>query len=420
MFDPPDGLLEELRGAGRVESSGSFTVDRERAAALLARLRFQSPYEYVLKLVQHAVAGGAGQVWVAVFGGGMVWVWYDRAVLAEADLADLSRHALEPIRAGPRRHLTYLAEGLQAAQALRPSVVEVAVGSRTEAFRLLRDPDGERLERLGSVRGDPWTRIRLKGLSQPWLRPRIPAWTRWTDSFGSRSLGDLYGELEAWRDSEYSQVWRRCVFAPVPVLLNRRVVNRPFFGLPSAVTRWTHRLDIVPADLGPSHCCVLVDPSPSEASLPAPRALPEPPAFRLRNRSSCWATCPAFPERVGWQSLPQVTRLGATTLGWGLLASLDLEFQAVPAPPPFGILSLWGMECLAAHALLGRGPGEGWLAWCRDGVVLSRHAPPADLRGWRIVCRADELALDLSGMEVVQDDVYRGALDALSEASRLV
>lgn len=420
MFDPPDGLLEELRGAGRVESSGSFTVDRERAAALLARLRFQSPYEYVLKLVQHAVAAGAGQVWVTVMAGGLVSVWYDRAVLTEADLAELARHALEPVRSGPTRHLTHLAEGLQAVQALNPSVVEVAAVGRKQSFRLLRNAGGELVERLWQVSESPWTRIRMRVHAQPWLRPRIPAWARFVDSFGSRSLGDLYGEIEAWRDSEYSQVWRRCVFAPVPVLLNRRVVNRPFFGLPNAVTRWAERLDVVPADMGPSRCCVLVDPAPSEASLPAPRALPEPPAFQLRNRSSCWATCPAFPERAGWQTLPQVTRFGAATLGWGLLTSLDLEFQAVPGPPPFGILSLWGVECLAAQALLGQGPGEGWLAWCRDGVVLSRHAPPAELRGWRIVCRADELALDLSGMEVVQDDVYRSALGALSEASRLV
>lgn len=419
MFDPPDGLLEELRGAGRVESTGTFTVDRERAAALLARLRFQSPYEYVLKLVQHAVAAGAGQVWVTVLSGS-VSVWYDRAVLTEGDLAELARHALEPVRSGPLRHRTHLAEGLQAVQNSRPSLVEVAVATRSEAFRLVRNADGERLERLGGARDGPWTRVRLTGLSQPWLRPRLPAWTGFMEHFGSRSLGDLYGEVESWRDSEYSQVWRRCVFAPVPVLLNRRVVNRPFFGIPSAVTRWTHRLDILPADMGPSHCCVLVDPVPPEGSLPAPRALPRPVGLLSRRRSSCWATCPAFPDRGGWQPLPLVEQSGVATLGWGLLAPMELEFQAVTGEPTFGTLSLWGMECVAAHALLGRVSGDGWLAWCRDGVVLSRQAPPPDLRGWSIVCRADSLSLDLSGMEVVQDARHEAALAALSEASRLV
>lgn len=410
MLDPPDGLLEELRSAGRVESSASFTVDRERAASLLARLRFQSPYEYILKLVQHAVAAGAGQVWVTVLGRS-VSVWYDEAVLTERDLAELPRFALEPKRSGPDRHLTHLAEGLQAATALRPSLAEVAVVTRTEGVRLVHDHEGERLERLWKPQEGPWTRIRLRGLRAPLRSPDVPPWVSLIAHLDRRSLGDLFAELVTWRDSEYSQVWRRCLFAPVPVLLNRRVVNRPHFGVPSSVTqRKGTDLLISPAAVGAHGSRYLVAPAASPACLPAPSLLPqEDTAHRL-----CWKL-PSSSE--GWETMKRSQMVTSVALGTLMGATVEDVHGVDPPGSAFGGLHLWGQPCLPAHAVLSRGSAPGWLALVRDGVVLERLEPP--LSGWRIACRADGLDLDLSGLRVVKNEGFEEVLACLAAATRL-
>ena len=55
-------LLDDLVSEAPVESSGTFTVDPLRALEKLARFQLQSPYEYVLKLVQSAVAADASEI----------------------------------------------------------------------------------------------------------------------------------------------------------------------------------------------------------------------------------------------------------------------------------------------------------------------------------------------------------------------
>lgn len=113
MADP---LEQELRAAGHLDSHGSFAVDPQRAAEVLAKSRFQSPYEYVLKLVQAAVSSGATLVDIQARGKDLAVAWHS-AVLRRGHVATLARLAYEP--AG-ERWLSHLAVGLTAARALRP------------------------------------------------------------------------------------------------------------------------------------------------------------------------------------------------------------------------------------------------------------------------------------------------------------
>lgn len=57
-----DSFLSRLDGDGELDSSGEFTISREKALAKLVDFAFEEPELWVLKMVQAAVAGGASRV----------------------------------------------------------------------------------------------------------------------------------------------------------------------------------------------------------------------------------------------------------------------------------------------------------------------------------------------------------------------
>lgn len=112
-----DDFLEGLRGAGRPDSEGRFTVDHLRASELLRRHRLIEPERWVLKAVQAAVALGAARVDVTA-DAARVQVWHDAPPLSRMELETVLSAALPEAadrRGTGRRHLAVALDGALAA-----------------------------------------------------------------------------------------------------------------------------------------------------------------------------------------------------------------------------------------------------------------------------------------------------------------
>jgi len=392
---PLDELLDDICKEARLESSGCFSIDFAQAAEKMSRFRLSSPYEYVLKFVQSAVAGGAREVSVSVNRDQVVVLW-DSVAMNRDQARELARHAAEPQRQGDLRALTHLAIGLEAVRALKPQTLEVVTYDSREGKGLhwIRTPKGEKLAELqGGVPHGDRTRVTISGAQRPSLRPSGPAWSGWLDDYASRSLGDYGAEVRSLVDSEYSQVWRRCLFAPIPVVLNGRAVNRPFFGMPKTLTSMNRSrvMNVIhPQDrdrFAGMRC--LVASKSGRGLIPAPIGMCQ--SFRD------WLESATFPSRAR-------------------------EFKQASPASRRGLTHLTVMDqpCVGCHALLAQlRPGMfskslGWLAFAKDGVVLSKiWNPVASLRQWCGVVSAQDLQVDLSEFGLLQDKLYRQCLKNL-------
>ncbi len=130
-----ENLLEELRGAGTVDSSGSFSLDLRHGLEKLRRHQLLDKNRYGLLLMAAATRRGAGAVEVVNDADDFIFSWLGEP-LSRAELEDLFRldGAMLP-----------LGLALLSAQALKPRFIQVDSGeSRLEirrgALRLLACP----------------------------------------------------------------------------------------------------------------------------------------------------------------------------------------------------------------------------------------------------------------------------------------
>lgn len=145
-----DGLLQELRSAGRSDSEGRFTVDLKHALEKLRDYRLVYPHEYVLALLSAAVRSGASRFDLRPEPSQLV-VDFDGEPFPRAELDGLLSHLLG---GSGRPAVLDLATGVHAALALEPVSVEVLSGGH----RLVLDGEQERLEEAPGA----GTRVRLR------------------------------------------------------------------------------------------------------------------------------------------------------------------------------------------------------------------------------------------------------------------
>ncbi|MBI3926136.1 MAG: hypothetical protein HY319_11385 [Armatimonadetes bacterium] len=393
-IEPLEDLLDDIRGEGRLESSGHFTVESRVALEKMARLQLHSPYEYVLKLIQAAVAARAGEIRIDTDRRG-VSLLFDRAVWNLEHLRDLSDLVLEPQATGPQRHRTHLAIGLNAARALEPREIEVVSWNGTHGAHLVRRGTSETVERLVSGPATERTRIQVRDRRAIPLRPSGPAWAGWSDHLATRSLGDYGAEMRSLWDSEYSQIWRRALFAPIPVVLDGRAVNRPFLGAPKTLTSLDRRQQV----MNITHPTVGYRIRQCRFLLGGQDRLPGPATMGILGITALWQRPRRFPAALKkWSS-------GA------------LHSQKLPR------LRLWGEPVLSCHAILGQLPrgyfstSIGWIAFVKDGVVMRKLMPRREsMTNWCIVVSANDLESDLSEFGVVENEAYEKVLDCLEQA----
>ncbi len=146
-----DALLGDLKGAGKLDSAGRFTLDLEQARSKLAKYRLPTPSHFILSLVASAVAGGATNVEVRRVPG-FCLVQYDGDVLTFDQAKDLFGNLLVGnVGSGPR--LRELAIALQGARSLDLLGFRVESWDGREGVKLLLHEETMTVEPLKEC---PW------------------------------------------------------------------------------------------------------------------------------------------------------------------------------------------------------------------------------------------------------------------------
>ncbi len=418
-------LLHDLSGEGRLDSSGDFTLDPLKAVEKMARFQLRSPYEYVLKLVQSAVTAGATEIRLDQSGSDFTML-FDEAPFTLENLKNLPDHALQPARTP----LSHLAVAVNCMLALQPSALELVSWDPTiqRGVRLTLDHGCEKLTRGPDVAR---TRLRLRGRKKPAAGMLGPAWAGWTDALLSRSLGDYGAEFRAQWDSEYSQIWRRCLLAPVPIVLNGRAVNRPYFGKPRTFTQMptggAMNIEVAHLDEGFDLVCQVLSKEHFRGCPVGASMIPRWDRFRPGGSTDLrWYTTSHFPSSpASWTRLERFEVEAAPRHRQPFpQAYIDVEQEGVTTLPRIAVC---GRPALACHALLARLPegrfsgSLGYLALLQDGVVLSKTFPPRPgLEGWCILASAEGLETDLSQFNVRDTPAYQQLLDTLEQTIQTI
>lgn len=203
------GILEDLRQDGRVESTGRFTLDAAKAREKMKKYQLQDPHEYVLQVVECAVAAGASDLDLQVDADDCR-IRSSGWSLGQDQLQNLFSSLFGADRDAAGRSLRALAISLNSALALDPAEVRLDSWSGTEGWTLFVDPGTERVERLPA---SPWPAGRAGvGL----LVRRRRSW---------RVLGRFLRGLVALQP-EAQAVCDRCRWAPLPITVNGRSIQQ--------------------------------------------------------------------------------------------------------------------------------------------------------------------------------------------------
>ncbi|MBX3171063.1 MAG: zf-TFIIB domain-containing protein [Candidatus Eremiobacteraeota bacterium] len=209
-----EAIVSEMRDAGRLDSTGAFTIDASRAIDKMRRFQIERPQDFILWLGAAAVMGGASQLLVTI-GISQICVEFDGQQFLPGELEKLldERASSQPGRIG------HLAFALTAALATRPE--EIIFESCDQ--RLQVSPG---TTRLSGMSGDKLERARfliVRQQASPWedtqfnyLRERIPhkllkiSVNRRRD-VGYRLPADLVHGQQFWRGHDHSPLMERLI-----------------------------------------------------------------------------------------------------------------------------------------------------------------------------------------------------------------
>ena len=192
-------LLAQARHEGRVDSSGSFTLDLWGAQRKFREFLLSDPYRYILRLVRSAVFSGADSVTGSI-GHDSVKLFFPSLPLKGEQLPTLLDRLLGAHGDAGRE----LAVGLNSLLALEPQKVELllATGDGAHLLRLTPESEGE-LHHLPENRGPMGTYLNVQ-----------------------RSGGSLLKRLG---EPQESQLLRElCRFCPIPLKINGKLVQPPY------------------------------------------------------------------------------------------------------------------------------------------------------------------------------------------------
>lgn len=193
-----DAIVAELAAGGRVESAGTFTLDRDAARAKLAEFRLRNPDEYVLAFVRAAVLKDASRIEIELDADDLK-LSFDGRPFSLADFEDLYGAMFVSGENADLRARRQLALGVTAAGATKPRFVKVVSGAGPDAASFTLTP-GEP-DRFGPAEASTGgTTIHVK--------------SRLLEALGGRR-----GRLA-------EMIQSRCAFAPCIVSLNGESVSR--------------------------------------------------------------------------------------------------------------------------------------------------------------------------------------------------
>lgn len=213
-------LLGALEERGRKDSSGVFTVDVRKLLPKLADYQLGRPEQYVLKLVQAAVASRATRVSVRCYGH-FVEVDFDGCGLSRPELESLFAYVFEDQAAS--RHVRHLAIGVTSALAHQARWVQVESRGVKRRWSMLE------LDAETSVR-----RSRLKrGLTRVTLaRSLETTMSHWWEFLSRKDIYQMVVGGEQAMLPEQSALYKACEHAPIRLKVNGQRMDRPTFGPP--------------------------------------------------------------------------------------------------------------------------------------------------------------------------------------------
>ncbi|MCA9796986.1 MAG: hypothetical protein KC910_34485, partial [Candidatus Eremiobacteraeota bacterium] len=199
-IDALNTYLQEFAQGGEVESVGRFTISSEAADEKLRKFQLLDPGLYVVQMVAAAVAGQATFLEVKSSLTRCEFLYDGEAATAE-QLEHLSGFLYDTT--GMPRHLTELAVGLHAAQALEPKKIMVESYRPDQAHRLTWRGNQQKLETIETRPGLFLHRVVVdKGFG---LTSRVT---------------NVHPEL--------ANLMRVCRYAPLQLKVDEQTINEPF------------------------------------------------------------------------------------------------------------------------------------------------------------------------------------------------
>ncbi|MBM3462059.1 MAG: hypothetical protein FJX76_08165 [Armatimonadetes bacterium] len=209
-------ILHHLRTAGELDSQGHFSLDKRKAQDKMREFQLVDAHDYVLKLIQAAVAGGATKIEVTADAASVTLLchgWTLERALLEQPFDGLFI-AQESVDGAFLRHL---AIGLNAALALQPERLEVWSGG---AAAVVPESAADRL----SVVEQP------APSSVPRDATRFVITERVSWRMAGRAMQNLVGDTP-----EGAAVRARARLSPIPVTLNGEPVADGKLAAPDGV-----------------------------------------------------------------------------------------------------------------------------------------------------------------------------------------
>lgn len=361
--------IEALRREGRLISSGSFTLDAQRARSVLGQYALPEKAMYVLKLVQWAVAAGASRVELGLKGA-RFWFRHDGTIPTSERFQALLSFAATPASRAER----HLQVALATLLTLEPRELGLADG--------LLAAVGARIQRFSAAARS------VHGLL--------------TFDIGLNTWHDLAAHLGR---SELALLRTHCEGGSVPIWVNGFCVNRPSLGLASRATLLPDgRSNLTMAETQLIRKgYFFLNRNPQEFSIAAPAI--------AWNKGARWYWSDTHLEKP-----LQISHRPPQLPPAGPLQNLQ---EAHPVP------LLWhGVPMLSADLAISCAEDSlertHRIYHFYDGVLVGRAMLPAAKGSWRTFTACPELTLDASGLALVHDQRLEALHRRIDDIQRLM
>ena len=364
-----DDLVAQYREAGEHESTGSFTLDRQKAQERLAGFALQNSYDWILKVIQSLVYSGAMNIDIDA-GVNQVKIVADAVPPGFEAIEDVLAHLLtDAKKAAPA--LRHLAAGLQASLAVSPSHISTKLLEQGRERRFVVVKGGWKSEPPLAAASSA---SRFEMLVKRNLSESLNAsWNKLnTDIF------DLFFKSEESYDKENAAVNSRCDYTKCDIRLKGKSVTKRSFGLPRfrGYEIWN---DLTPGKRKPSAWLGMWERDRLVDGL----------AYAQHHLVEWVEVCP---DGRGFH-LPEPSHATVTN-------RRDPEFLSQHK----------GAGLRRAYAIQMRLSGKGEFHLVEDGVVIQSPDLPIECPGFLAVVDASSLPKDVSTMKVIEDEAYQQLL----------
>lgn len=191
-----DAVVARARAPGQFVEERRFVLSREKAVAKQREFTLRHPSQAVLELIQGAVFAGATTIAVETHADSLMVAWVGAPAFTEDQLENWLDYLFADRGAEAMRPFVQLAVGLNALLQRNPKVLRVESGGNGQGVRMDLDKHGN--VRIGAIPDPPEATYVFVEFSRGWF-PRF-------------SSADYTREQHL--------VEERCLYTPVPILLN--------------------------------------------------------------------------------------------------------------------------------------------------------------------------------------------------------